>query len=304
VNGTAAGVGVDTFNGVNSARGTEFDDTLKGGQAAFNLANTSESFIGGGGDDIIDGGAGFDRAIYNLDGNISIGINVHLAAGLVTGDSDLTGTDSLQGIESVIGSVLGDVFDARGFGSGSTNAGSLGTLNEFEGHAGNDTIFGNGNTRVAFYSAQEAVTVDLATGTAIGGASVGTDTFTGVNRVRGSDFGDTIKGDSGANVLEGQGGNDRLEGRAGNDTMTGGSGADTFVFAAGFGNDVITDFAGGAGISDTLELSSALFADAAAVLAAATDVGSNVVITAASAETLTLQNVTKASLNLDDFVIV
>ena len=38
------------------------------------------------------------------------------------------------------------------------------------------------------------MTVDLAAGTATGNASVGTDTFTGVTPVRGSNSNDTIPG--------------------------------------------------------------------------------------------------------------
>ena len=84
---------------------------------------------------------------------------------------------------------------------------------------GDDTITGNGNTRASYDNATAAVTVALAaggSGTATGDASVGSDTFlSGVTRVRGSDFGDTISGNGGNNVLEGQGGADTLTGGAG-----------------------------------------------------------------------------------------
>src|SRR5439155_15131504 len=118
---------------------------------------------------------------------------------------------------------------------------------EFEGMAGNDIITGNGNTRITFSNASDGVTVHLAPGTSHGTAfgdvaGVGSDTFTGVNWVRGSNFADTLSGDANANTLEGQGGNDRLDGRGGNDTLTGGGGADTFVYANGGGADTITDF--------------------------------------------------------------
>ena len=141
-------------------------------------------------------------------------------------------------------------------------------FNEFEGGGGNDTITGNGNTRVAFYNATAGVTVTLgASGSGISFgtarnpaglanpilANVGTDTFvSGVSRVRGSEFGDVITGNGGNNMLEGQGGNDILNGRGGNDTLTGGTGSDIFMFqvlptsADGntppTNNDLITDF--------------------------------------------------------------
>jgi len=99
---------------------------------------------------------------------------------------------------------------------------------------GNDAITGNGNTQISFASADRRVTVDLGAGTATGNASVGSDTFTGVSRVSGSGFNDTISGDAGNNTLNGQGGNDRLDGRGGNDTLIGGAGADRFVYSDGY----------------------------------------------------------------------
>ena len=65
---------------------------------------------------------------------------------------------------------------------------------------GDDNIVGNGNTRLTYQNASAAVTVDLVGGTAHGTAlgdvaNVGTDTFSGVSRVIGSNFNDTITGD-------------------------------------------------------------------------------------------------------------
>src|SRR5258708_7973126 len=96
-------------------------------------------------------------------------------------------------VEAITGSVLADTYIATGFGPGSTNAGSIGTLNEFEGMAGNDTIIGNGNTRIAFYHATSGVTVDLnlTNGAVVGDTSVGIDSIDAVgevNKVRGSNF--------------------------------------------------------------------------------------------------------------------
>ena len=75
---------------------------------------------------------------------------------------------------------------------GSTGA----NFNEFEGMAGDDTITGNGGTQLSYLNATAGVTVNFASwapgqgasGTATGDASVGTDTFTGVQGVRGSEF--------------------------------------------------------------------------------------------------------------------
>src|SRR5207253_2683713 len=78
-------------------------------------------------------------------------------------------------------------------------------------------------------------------------SSVGTDSFTGVNSVQGSNFGDTLTGGSGNDFLSGNGGNDTIAGGGGNDNLTGGFGADTFVYATGGGADFINDFNHGQG---------------------------------------------------------
>ena len=272
--GTADGdasVGHDTFSGVNRVRGSYFDDLLYGSN---NPSNTHEDFEGRGGNDYIDGRGGFDRAVYGNED--TTGISVNLAAGTVVGGPN-TGTDTLRSIEGIGGTDFADIFDATGFTASSTNAGSAGVngsgnaFNEFEGRGGNDTITGNGNTRVAFYNAAAGVTVVLGAGGSgksygtapdnpaglasepIDLAGVGTDTFvSGVSRVRGSEFGDIIVGNGGNNTFEGQGGNDVLNGHGGNDTLTGGTGSDIFTFevlptSSDFNsppsnNDSITDF--------------------------------------------------------------
>jgi Ca2+-binding RTX toxin-like protein len=67
----------------------------------------------------------------------------------------------------------------------------------------------------------------------------------------GGSGGDTMNGDAGNDLVDGGDaadsilggtGNDSLLGAAGNDTLTGGTGADSFLFAAGSGQDTITDF--------------------------------------------------------------
>jgi Ca2+-binding RTX toxin-like protein len=235
-------VGTDTFlSGVNQVRGSAHADTLLGGNPNnFNL----ENFDGRGGNDWIEGGAGWDRADYAFNGPITRGIEVQLAAGTVTGDAMLVGTDTLRGIESVRGSHRDDTYDATNFGFSGDNVGWFGPSNEFEGMAGDDTVIGNGNTRIAFYSAREAVSVDLAAGTVVGGPSVGTDHIVGgVREVRGSNFADTLAGSAGDDSLAGGEGNDLLRGGAGFDFLDGGLGSDRFDFDSPFeGIDTISFF--------------------------------------------------------------
>jgi Ca2+-binding RTX toxin-like protein len=238
-------VGTDSFSGVNSVRGSAFADTLTGGVAA---NNGFESFDGRAGNDQIDGGSGFDRSDYAFVGPVTVGLTVDLDLGIAAGDPVFVGTDTLRSIESVRGSYLHDLFDATGFGlPDAANVGSNGTFNEFEGMAGNDTIIGNGNTRISYITALHAVTVDLAAGTATGGTSIGTDTFSGVSNVGGSNFGDVVTGSSNNDNLFGNGGDDTLSGLGGVDTLDGGNGND--VLSGGDGNDSLI----GGGGNDTLD---------------------------------------------------
>src|SRR5258708_7535884 len=91
---------------------------------------------------------------------------------------------------------------------------------------GNDTITGNGNTRLAFVNATGAVSVDLqtgatpGTGTATGDASTGADTFSGVNAVMATMFNDTLFGSNsttGTETFMGLAGDDQIDGRGGFD---------------------------------------------------------------------------------------
>ena len=275
-----ASTGTDTFTGVNSVRGTNFNDTFTGSNNPF---GTAENFEGLGGNDIINGGLGFDRAVYNF-AHDGVGITVNLADGTVTGGPD-TGTDTLQGIEGIWGTEFADIYNAGattlnpgGFSPTSTNAGNspisssnpgASNFNEFEGGGGNDTITGNGNTRIAYYHSTGGVVVTLGDNNTVHGSAIGASTGTddivkGVNAVRGSEFNDIITGNAVNNVLEGQGGNDVLNGAAGNDTLTGGTGSDIFVYGSSYGNDAVMDFNRGQG--DRIDLRSAGVTSAASLV--------------------------------------
>ena len=110
-----------------------------------------------------------------------------------------------------------------------------------------------------------------------------------------------IRGTAGNDTLNGTSWNDTLAGNGGNDTLTGGAGSDKFVFAAGSGQDVITDFTAG---TDVIEFRDGVFADTSAALAAATQSGSNTLITVDASTTILLQNVAVANLHVDDFRVV
>ena len=202
---------------------------------------------GGGGNDIINGAGGNDRAVFA--GNF-------LAATIVAGTSvevttALGGTDTLTSVETltfadgdynvVMGTAAANTFN-------NTNAQEL-----FMGLGGTDTVVYGGNT---------AVVASLATGAATNG-----DHFYSIENLTGGNGGDTLTGDANANVLTGNGGADTLTGNAGNDTLIGGAGQDTLI--GGADNDTfdfnnISESGVGAGNRDIItvfELSNAAGGD-------------------------------------------
>ncbi|MEH2325019.1 MAG: calcium-binding protein [Nostoc sp.] len=212
--------GTSVISNVEDIEGSAFGDILTG--------NSGNNQIQGfGGADRIDGGEGFDTAVY-LDATSPV--NVNLSTGVVTGGS---GGDTLVSIERVLGSRFNDVLT----GSNANES--------FLGGFGDDIIDGGGGIDTVEYGfVGSRVVVDLASGFATGGA--GTDFILNVENVKGSIFDDILTGSSGANVLNGDNGNDALNGGAGADNLTGGGGRDTFIFQFGqslvSASDRITDF--------------------------------------------------------------
>src|SRR5581483_6856307 len=91
--------------------------------------------------------------------------------------------------------------------------------------------------------AQSGVNVNLGSQTATGGSVDGSGfvTLTGIERVIGGEFNDSLTGSTNDEFLDGRGGNYTLYGGRGSDTLVGGAGDDVL---RGDGNDVLT---GGAG---------------------------------------------------------
>ncbi len=127
---------------------------------------------------------------------------------------------------------------------------------------------GNGNDWAMYNDADHGVIVDLG-GVGSGGIYSNGDTYTSIERVRGSNFDDTITmdgasnkviGGNGNDIINGMGGrdslrggadNDRINGGTGNDTMFGDAGNDIFEFDLGNDADWVADFENDI---DTIEL--------------------------------------------------
>jgi hypothetical protein len=114
------------------------------------------------------------------------------------------------------------------------------------GRAGGDTLNGGAGFDTASYAlATAGVVASLATNTGTAGEAAG-DTFSGIEKLEGSNFNDTLTSGNGNDTLSGLAGNDTLTGANGNDTLNGGDGND--MLDGGNGNDVLN---GGAG-ADTI----------------------------------------------------
>jgi Ca2+-binding RTX toxin-like protein len=280
--GTAPGQS-PLVSGVNGLRGGAYDDTLmgggrvNGGVTASGSDTSMERFRGNGGNDYIDGGTGTDRAEYNSSATLSQGITVQLARGIVTGDAQQIGTDTLRGIEVIVSTYRDDVYDATGFTrntapNASANSGDVtvfvpvgeqlasDAFNEFRAAGGHDVVTGNGATRVSFINmgveqltGEQPSVVVIFTGASAGTATMGqTDgglgdvLFTGVYAVQGGVGNDSLTGDAGYQLLSGYYGNDTLLGGAGADRLFGWSGAAPYAFnMSGFADDDLLD--GGTG---------------------------------------------------------
>ncbi|MGO4126409.1 hypothetical protein AB4Z01_18555 [Inquilinus sp. YAF38] len=137
--------------------------------------------------------------------------------------SGLNGSDVLRagtGIDHLIGGAGDDVLSVDPFKSDGTLDDGPGDV--IEGGAGVDTMY------YTSISGTSGVTVNLATGTGSGGA-----TLSGIENVVGSNYDDSLTGDAGNNLLEGGNGDDTLIGGAGNDLLRGGAGLDQLDGGAG-----------------------------------------------------------------------
>jgi uncharacterized repeat protein (TIGR01451 family) len=198
--GKATGEGTDALSLIDGIVGSPNGDVLRAGPGA-------NEIYGRGGDDEIAGGRGFDYARFDFAG---AGVSVDLTAGAATGGE---GSDTIEGIEGVIGSNFADTLlgDAAG--------------NQLGGRSGDDVIRGGRGTDASLYMfATSAVQVDLEASAATGGD--GTDALTGIENVVGSPFRDVLKGGAGGNRLSGEAGADTIRGVDGRDALFGNAGAD------------------------------------------------------------------------------
>lgn len=213
-----------SLGGVDFVFGDEGDDVIEGGEGG-------DVISGGDGADTINGGEGNDFSVYLSSG---AAVDVNLTTGTGTGGS--AEGDILNSIENLIGSLFDDTL------TGDANANNLqGDEGDdvLNGEDGNDALAGgegaddlnggDGQDLASYFSSDEAITINLADGTASGGEAEG-DVLTSIEDLLGSAFDDVLTGDAGSNVISGASGDDLLDGGDGADQLNGGQGNDTVTY--------------------------------------------------------------------------
>ncbi|MCG6902948.1 MAG: hypothetical protein LJE68_09730 [Rhodobacter sp.] len=319
----SGGAGNDTIFGGGG------EDTISGGSGddVVRTGADADTVDGGSGSDLLDYSQSDEAILVDLQANTAFGgyaegdvissfenLIGSIFADTITGTSKANAIDGLDGGDLIDASGGNDTVDGgdgndtlRGGNGFDTLLGGVGNdllqggdhADRLVGDIGNDTLEGEGGADRLFG--------DAGFDTLNGGD--GNDMLQGgaqADVLSGENGNDTVKGDNGADQLFGNSGFDTLIGGDGNDTMTGGLNADRFVFADGFGNDVITDFAA-TNNAEKIDLSGVTSITNFADLTNAgnphmTQVGSDVVIDDFAGNTITLLNVSLGDLNGVDFV--
>ena len=236
--GTGSAIGSDSLARIEKVIGSAFDDWFVG-------SGVNETFVGGSGLDTLD---------YS---NSTATVNVDLALGSASGTG--SGTDTLSGIENLVGSAFDDWFVGSnvdnsinggagqdtidysgssasvrvdltiGRASGSaTGTDTLLNIENITGSALNDWLIGSALNNVIDgglgidtidYSGSSAA-VTVNLGTGnASGSTIASDTLSNIENIIGSAYNDSLTGSNADNVLLGGGGNDALDGGAGFDTV-------------------------------------------------------------------------------------
>ena len=258
--GEAAG---DSYVSIEGLVGSAFDDNLQGdtnantilglagidllfgreGNDTLDAGDGNDHLWGGLGTDYIDGGAGYDYARYDY---AASGVTARLD--LPNFNTSEAAGDSYVNIEGLVGSSFNDTLVGTNAGNDTLigldgdnlllglagNDGLVGGSgnDSLWGGEGADVLIGGGGFDYARYDyAATAVTARLDLPNFNTGEAAG-DTYSSIEGLVGSGFGDALVGNSGNNYIFGQGGNDAIYGLGGADNLFGGAGNDTFAFFA------------------------------------------------------------------------
>jgi len=178
----------DSYNSIENVIGTSYDDTIEGDSS----------------NNTLDGNTGKDAISYANSTNVS-GVTVNLGTQTASGVDE--GTDTILNFEDILGGSGNDTL----IGDGGTNTITGGSGNDtLDGAAGSDKLVGGlGSDTASYENEGSLVNINLRAGTGTD-SSGGTDSYDSIENVIGSDYDDTIEGNTANNVLQGGLGNDTL----------------------------------------------------------------------------------------------
>jgi Ca2+-binding RTX toxin-like protein len=272
----SGGIDGDSTSNFESFLGSAFADNVTGdysnnildgagGNDTLDGEYGNDTLVGGAGNDSLVGNSGSDTVSY---AHLTSVLRVELSTGVATTTTE--GTDTLSGIETIIGGAGNDVI------AWTAGTSFYSTLDfRLEGGAGNDTLTGasyadtlaggvgddvlNGGGSSSYYedyadysAATAAVVVNLALGKASGGA--GNDRLTGIEGLLGSNYADQLTGSTQQA--------DRLNGGGGADTLDAGVDGyfDTFIYSrvsdsTALATDTLRNFVSSGYYADRIDLS-------------------------------------------------
>ena len=231
----------DTYNGIQNLIGSAYNDTLEGdnndnrldggalddvlsgldGKDTLIGGTGNDSLSGGIGDDSLDGGDGDDTLVGGLGADMFTGGNGTDIVDYSSVGSALT--IAVLGTAGASGEAVGDVInqDVEVIKGANANtefrAGGRTSITTYIGTAGkvNTVSYANvtGTTGVLVNMGNQASNT----------GSAANDRYTNIQNLTGSNFSDSLTGDSGANNIDGGTGDDVVYASAGTDTLTGGT---------------------------------------------------------------------------------
>jgi VCBS repeat-containing protein len=295
--------------GANTLDGSAGADTMEGlaGSDSYSVDNLLDVVIEA-------AGAGTDTILTSL---ANYGLDTPRAANVE--NLSFTGIGSFEGTgNALINTITGGSVNDSLYGLGGDDIlNGNGGADLLDGGAGGDQLRGgDGDDTYIVDSTADRVTESTGQGTdtivasvtLTLGANVENLTLLGSASGTGNGLANLIVGSAQANTVSASGGNDTLVGGGGTDTLTGGSGQDFFVFAAGFGNDTVTDFdfnpTGGQDLIDltAFGVTAATFGTRVTI----TDVGADLLVTidGDGSSTILLSKIASASsVTVQDFLL-
>lgn len=237
-------------NGTNIILGEAGDDIIHGGDDSSYLfgGDGDDTIFGGGSADTLDGGRGNDllkgdhgddtyifRAGYGIDTIIDpSGSNTIRIMGL--SPAQMVNTKNAQNDLIIDFAGTNDSLTIKEFFNFSGNR-------DFNFVFDNGTVIGQSSIRASYapiYGTEGNDWLQIQGNE--GGTIYGLGGDDGLQGGNGNDF---LYGGNGNDQLYGNDGDDLLDGGAGNDILYGGAGSDTYIFANGYGQDTIDDWASG-----------------------------------------------------------